>query len=430
VAVVAGAALAEPQCETIPVSRVFVVHYTKNVARRRDLEQALSRMNITAEWVTKYDKEDLTKNTVDLAYDQVRRVHHTRPALNVSRAPPQFKYVREEPATTRVTHTLKPSHVSLAMKHVEVFRTMVEKNFATALVLEDDVQFNDEKQFSATLAGYMGQLPDSWGLLSIGEGNPAMHFPETKPEANVYMKAWGGAGDMQDVGSHNAFRSSDSYVLTLECAKQLYEGMVPFAFPVDNELNLQINKKGINVFWAEPTLTQQGSLLGKYASGIQDSSNEGSPEEREFTFKSVLEMRPDHAHTAEIRANLGFAYSEQGPGRFPEAIELLQEAVAAAPGDRASLYALGSIFFQTKQYSQASQLLCKASSIAPTCADTAQRAGLASFSAGKHKLAAAHLKRALALDPGLPHSVAAYKKLMAAQPPKPTKKKAKKRVQI
>ena len=54
-----------------------------------------------------------------------------------------------------------------------------------------------------------------------------------------------------------------------EAAKKILSTIIPFTFPIDFELNYQMELHDMNVYWWEPPLVAQGSQCGVFGSAIQ-----------------------------------------------------------------------------------------------------------------------------------------------------------------
>jgi hypothetical protein len=82
---------------------------------------------------------------------------------------------------------------------------------------------------------------------------------------NVYKKSnyptiWGGDG---------ATRCADSYLITDSCATKLFNyvsGCGIIDLPIDWFMNTICRELDLEVYWAEPTIIQQGSEVGLFKS--------------------------------------------------------------------------------------------------------------------------------------------------------------------
>ena len=213
--------------------KIFVLHYSKLVDRKKHILSQFKKQNITDyEFIEKYDKEDLQDSDM-LLFDKC----------------------------------VAKSMMSLMNKHFYVYKLISEK-YERALILEDDVILNDN--FIDTLNNYITQLPENFDMLFIGDGCN-LHIEKHKliPYKNIYKKclystSWGGNG---------ASRCSDSYIITKNCANNLCEYIKyinnskrKIKLPSDWWLNVAARDNNFKVYWAEPTIVTQGTQNGLFTS--------------------------------------------------------------------------------------------------------------------------------------------------------------------
>lgn len=208
--------------------KIFVLHYSKLVDRKKHLLEQFKIHNITDyEFVEKYDREDLQDSDM-LLFD----------------------------------NCVKKSMVSLMNKHFYVYK-LISENFEHALILEDDVILSDN--FIYYLNNYITQLPENFDMLFIGDGcNLHIEKHNLIPNKNIYQKclyptSWGGDG---------ASRCSDSYIITKKCANKLCEYINNLKYkiklPSDWWLNVASRDNDFKVYWAEPTIVTQGTQSGLF----------------------------------------------------------------------------------------------------------------------------------------------------------------------
>jgi GR25 family glycosyltransferase involved in LPS biosynthesis len=218
---------------------IIVLHHPKNRARKVALQSTLENQGLRAQWIETWSPDDLSQvGKLDECYDQ-------------------FRFLREgDTEHVCFTNRISVKHVSVLMKHFEAYKMIVERNYSAGLIFEDDAIL--VPGFMDQLQGYITQLPPDWDLLSIGDGNPAMHIPDAGSE-HIYRKNWT-QGPIFAVSSTNTMRSADAYVLSQQGARKLHAHFLPSVFPIDNHLNYLINTLNMHVYWAEPTLVSQGRV--------------------------------------------------------------------------------------------------------------------------------------------------------------------------
>jgi GR25 family glycosyltransferase involved in LPS biosynthesis len=158
--------------------------------------------------------------------------------------------------------SLPSVQMAITLSHLYAYR-QITKGHPWGLILEDDARFDNK--FGENIAEHMGQLPDRWDMLFIGDGCK-LHIPATEiiSGRKVYLKSrepssWGGNG---------ATRCTDSYIITNSCATKLIEYSKRedrrIRLPVDWWLNEAIREIGLDVYWSEPTFVTQGTQSGLY----------------------------------------------------------------------------------------------------------------------------------------------------------------------
>ena len=229
---------------------IFVCHYKPLKERREFLDNQFKKHKFEVEYVTEYDREELTKDDLVL-FDTKSK--------------------------------LKLSEISIAMKHIECYRRIVQRKLQFALIFEDDVILDTE--FCDKVVSYLEQVKQkNWNMLYIGSGWN-LHVPSsvTKQGGNVFLKSnrcptqaekeegWQICG-----GSTRCF---DSYFITHQTANVILEHFdtviinkkegrrlrshIHIHTPIDHHMNSVINRYNFKVYWAEPSIVKQGSERGQ-----------------------------------------------------------------------------------------------------------------------------------------------------------------------
>ena len=220
------------------VYKVYVTHYTPLSDRKEKLVQDLNDLGIQVSWFeqepTQIEIQKMHKNTDSLWKQKTENLNYGGPV--------PWK-------------ELTKSEISLAYKHIKVYEDMLEHNIETALVLEDDVVFEDDfiNKFNFNLMS----TPHDWDMIFIGSGCN-LRIPRHKREQGkiAYLK------------EHPASKCTDSYLIKRSASAKLYETIFPFTMPIDFELNHQMNRHDMSVYWWEPPVIKQGSQCGLYESEI------------------------------------------------------------------------------------------------------------------------------------------------------------------
>ena len=153
---------------------------------------------------------------------------------------------------------LTQAEISLAHKHIECYKDIVKNQHQLSLVLEDDVILHND--FVNLFNSNLENTPIDWDFIFIGSGcglGIPHHFQQPKKVAYKIP--------------HPASKCTDSYCVTYEAAKKILSTIIPFTFPIDFELNYQMERHDMNVYWWEPSLVVQGSQCGVFGSAIQSA---------------------------------------------------------------------------------------------------------------------------------------------------------------
>lgn len=207
--------------------KIFVLHCSKLVERKKHIIEQFSNQNIPFEFIENYDKDDIESES---------------------------RFYSKE---------YKRSTMSLHLKHLHVYK-LLSQCTEDALVFEDDIILCDN--FMETLNKYLTQLPADYDMLFLGNGCN-LHIEKDKLvqdkfiyEKCLYPTSWGGNG---------ASRCSDSYLISNACAKKMF-GYIkklksPIKLPIDWWINDVARNINLKVYWAEPTIVTQGSQTGLFA---------------------------------------------------------------------------------------------------------------------------------------------------------------------
>mgnify|MGYP003668690947 CR=1 FL=1 len=209
---------------------VHVIHYTRLVERREHMESVITRHGLVGcnpEWMLEWDREEILD-----AYEAGKW---------------------GEPSK------ITAGSVSLILKHLAVYRRVLEQPERLHLILEDDVLI--EGGFVSKLKKAVNELRTPWDLFFIGLGCN-LHVPWWKRRRGktVYYRGWrpgwlwGGGG---------CSRCTEAYLIHPDFARRLLEsrfGKPPFDRPIDWHLNAAGMALEARSFWAEPPLVTQGAF--------------------------------------------------------------------------------------------------------------------------------------------------------------------------
>jgi GR25 family glycosyltransferase involved in LPS biosynthesis len=228
---------------------VFVIHYTPLVGRREHLEHQLATHGIPkAEWIT---EKDIAHYDLDTVYDPSPERFHRRMKTPFA----NLKYGEYRP--------LKRNVIEVTIQHIEAYRRILERRIPHAVILEDDVVL--ERDFLKRLGRYVRQLPPDYDVLYFGAGRGFLHVERSYRERIL------GAFHLRNVFRRDNCQSrfADSYLISQKAVAQIVPEVATFQLPIDWELNYVQTTLRMNVYWAEPTLSHQGSASGKFKSGLR-----------------------------------------------------------------------------------------------------------------------------------------------------------------
>jgi glycosyl transferase family 25 len=173
--------------------KVFVINLEKDVERKTSLQEQLQYLNLEAEFIKAVYGKELTQTQLENSC-------------------PDFD-----------SSALTLGEVGCSMSHINVYKKMIDENISIALVLEDDVTFNDDLlSVLSHLEKYPQALNSEPNVFLLNRTNE--YFDSfKKPLTN----------------NHNIVNVIDAactfgYVLNLSAAKKLYQYLCPVRFVADD----------------------------------------------------------------------------------------------------------------------------------------------------------------------------------------------------
>lgn len=211
----------------LPIDGILIINPRDFVHRRESIEQQLRSLGLKYEFIHTYDACDL------------------------------------DPATTRryFRHPYpNPSHQSCAMKHLAALRLVVERNWERALILEDDAILAPDFIQGVRDAVSEASAITRPHVVYIGSGGN-FYTPKSMrvPGQRLYKAPKG--------------RFTDSYILGADTARLRVEwmGAHGIAGAIDVHFDTTDPKMGIEWYWLEDPVVEQGSKNGTFRSAIQSA---------------------------------------------------------------------------------------------------------------------------------------------------------------
>lgn len=214
--------------------KILVIHYDKLIERKKHILKQLDKANLNDfEFVSNHGKDKLTPIE-------------------------KSKFIN-----------LTDGEISLMLHHFECYKIISEK-YDYAIIFEDDVILGDN--FKNRIEKNISDLPEDWDMLFFGEGH-GVHIPQYRqsPGVNIYKKMTDLKNKMPG-GIDGSTRCADSYIVSKKCAQQLVQVINKLqitGIPLDHLLNKINHFYKFNIYWAEPTLTIQGSTNGTFNSAVK-----------------------------------------------------------------------------------------------------------------------------------------------------------------
>lgn len=220
--------------------KTYIAHCTSLVSRKKfQLLQLKQQGFDNIEFYEDYDGNRLNEDIINQYYDRNLENQYSRYSM-------WFPGER--------TRVLRNSEISLAIKHIEIYKKIANGSDPYALILEDDSVLCDN--FLHKFEQYMLQVPSDFDMIFVSDGCnlKSNNIQEGK---YVYRK------------EHPATRCTGAFVVTKKACQELLTTLIPFTLPIDWELNYQLYIHKHNVYWFEPALVKQGSEIGLFQSSVR-----------------------------------------------------------------------------------------------------------------------------------------------------------------
>tara|TARA_R110002020_G_scaffold134029_1_gene299090 strand:- start:1144 stop:1824 length:681 start_codon:yes stop_codon:yes gene_type:complete len=217
--------------------KTYVMHYTPLEARRKFIDSQLAKMDITnVEFITQFDREELTEEILDKHYNQDMEAH--RNACAISMRGERYKY--EE---------MSPPSISLNMKHLTAFKKLANQKEKFGLFIEDDCRFCDGKK---TIDSIIDSSPPNWDVMVVGgafDHKICDYRNSFTRSQHTYLYA-----------NHPATNTTSSILYKKESAAKILPHMEAFCLPIDWQLNHAFHEAKLNVYHTYPYLCTQGDF--------------------------------------------------------------------------------------------------------------------------------------------------------------------------
>ena len=208
---------------------VYVAHVDdpKYCHRKKHILETLTRHNIPFNWMLKGGIKDITPEILTKLY---------------------------HPSFTNEANAV----ASCCYKHYLIWQAFLSSDAEYCLVFEDDVFLAEDFVEKFTLS--LNELKNFTDKVSIQYSNAANQYtPKSQliPEKHLYP--------------NTTCRAADAYLITKETARLRcdYIHKNKFTYPADWQTTFMDKELGIQFLWFEPTIVEQGTQSGRFASSIQ-----------------------------------------------------------------------------------------------------------------------------------------------------------------
>lgn len=190
------------------IREIFVVHYSKSTARYHYIADMLAQFNLSARFVKQFDREELDNMTSCMEQNY--------------------------------TISLRPSEISLTVKHLAIYYLMVVHKIKNALVLEDDafVYSTHKHVFKDAMHSLLRETPRPYDMM----------FPGTC----LFRKCL-----KRPLCKARTSRCAHGYVVTLRGALKVLDhlGDRHADLPIDHIMN----HANLAMYWSNPPLIGQST---------------------------------------------------------------------------------------------------------------------------------------------------------------------------
>ena len=219
------------------LNKIYIVHYTKLIDRKKYLDDKFKKLNIIVEWVDWFDREIIIEKQINEIY----------------KFDPEYTDIHIDPITGNPPiRQLRISELSNYLSHYYCIQDHVKNDFDYTLVLEDDVIFENDAFLK--VHKILNKMPSDCDICYLGNGCGL------KPD-NVQQ-------DKMFYDTNFGIKAADSIIYTKKAAKFLFERKRTHR-PIDYHINTFRND--LKIYWVEPPIFSQGSQNGVYKTAVQTS---------------------------------------------------------------------------------------------------------------------------------------------------------------
>ncbi len=216
---------------------IFIIHYKKLTERKEYLSRRLNELGFSnVNWVEDIDRDTMTDEQLAMYQFSSEKWYE----LNLT-----WFHVESRP------RYLSKGEIACGVTHILIYKHIIDNNIKNAIIFEDDVILYDN---FVNIDKILEELPSDYHTCFL---NDAFGWTVENYKHN-YFKS------MEYIPGKNVYKMgcskcADSFLISYEGAKLLYNNIIPFCLPIDWMHNPIYINNNMNVYWAQPALTHQGS---------------------------------------------------------------------------------------------------------------------------------------------------------------------------
>ena len=211
------------------MTTVYVTHYTPLVERKCFMQEQCARHNVEPVYIENFDREVLGDELNNFT-------------------------------------KIKPSEISLFLKHFEAYKRILDSGKHYGIVMEDDCIFNDS--FNDELSSITSHLPNDFDIVYCGVFQFLNYFQQTHNRHHPVPDTVGETCGLYNMKGVEVFpwignnKGTDFYIISKTgCEKLLqYKARnIKINEPIDHYLKVMLHE---NVYWTKHEFTKHGSWKG------------------------------------------------------------------------------------------------------------------------------------------------------------------------
>lgn len=227
--------------------KIYIIHYTKLTERFNKISKILDTSNIPYEFITEYDKEDITDDIIEKFYSK-----------NINGFNNKIKDLWDN--NIHKYRILSLPEISCAIKHCIAIKKLSEECKDFGMIIEDDVIFYNN--FGIDFSKNIKNTPENWEAIFFGEGCGEAFQKDVisrnkKINDNVFLI------------KPPASNCAEAYLLKSKTALNICKNF-PFHIAFDWEIAYQLYVLNSPTYWWYPSLVKQGSKDGTYKSSLNN----------------------------------------------------------------------------------------------------------------------------------------------------------------